>query len=386
VSSRTVPMSIGLLLPLWLGILLVSCDQVKHRDVLTFFFDGVEPPSPAGFERGPLDPNGVPVQAAQAPAWYVHEPTRDCTNCHDTQRQSQSPGQAYLIAPVPGLCYECHDDPTVSARFVHGPVAVGECLFCHQQHKSRIKHLLLAAEPDLCYLCHDVANIMAIPAHLTERPSLCADCHDPHVSMERPLLKEGVRKPDGDPNVSPALPDYLRAARQQQAQATAGQSQASQVTPPDSSSLYQVLLAVSQLIEQGELRKARAYLEELKGDNAFTDQERERIAQVLGMIDRAIGVPAPGAGESERQGPIKKQESAARSEKVDAELLRRKQEIADIFYASMDLYRDGKLVQAREGLVTVLESGLIPAAMGRTIRGYLLDIDKRLAEARTPPD
>jgi hypothetical protein len=202
--------------------------------------------------------------------------------------------------------------------------------------------------------------------------------------MERPLLKEGVRKPDGDPNVSPALPDYLRAARQQQAQATAGQSQASQVTPPDSSSLYQVLLAVSQLIEQGELRKARAYLEELKGDNAFTDQDRERIAQVLGMIDRAIGVPAPGAGESERQGPIKK--SAAKPEEDDAELLRQKQEIADIFYDSMDLYRDGKLVQAREGLVTVLESGLIPAAMGRTIRGYLLDIDKRLAETRTPPD
>jgi predicted CXXCH cytochrome family protein len=373
-----------LLLPLWLGILLVSCSRVKHRDVLTFFFDGVEPPSPAGFERGPRDPNEALVQAAQAPAWYVHEPTRDCTNCHDTQRQSQSPGQAYLIAPVPGLCYECHDDPTVSAKFVHGPVAVGQCLFCHQQHKSRIKHLLLAAEPDLCYLCHDVANIVAIPAHLTERPSLCTDCHDPHVSFERPLLKEGVRKMDGDPNVSPALPDYLRAARQQEAKATAGQSPALQVTASGGNSLYQVLSTVSKLVEQGELHRARAYLGELKGNNAFTDQERERIAQVLGMIDRAIGVSAPGAQEPEGQGPIKDQETAGRP--VDAELLRRKQEIADIFYASMDLYRDGKLVQAREGLVRVVESGLIPAAMGRAIRGYLLDIEKRLAEARTPPD
>ena len=383
-SSRTVPISIGLLLPLWLGMLLVSCDQVKDRDVLTFFFDGVESPSPAGFERGPLDPNRVLAQAAQAPVWYVHEPSRDCTNCHDTQRQSQSPGQAYLIEPVPGLCYGCHDDLTVSAKFVHGPVAVGQCLFCHQQHKSRVKHLLLAAEPDLCYLCHDVANIMAIPAHLTERPSLCTDCHDPHVGFERPLLKEGVRKIDGDPNVSPALPDYLRAARQQQTQAAVGQSETSEDAASGGNSLYQVLSTVSKLVEQGELRKARAYLEELKDNNAFTDQERERIAQVLGMIGRAIGVPVPGAQEPERQGPINEQEPTVKP--VDAELLRRKQEIADIFYASMDLYRGGKLVQAREGLVRVLESGLIPAAMGRAIRGYLLDIEKRLAEARTPPD
>ena len=62
------------------------------------------------------------------------------------------------------------------------------------------------------------------------------------------------------------------------------------------------------------------------------------------------------------------------------------QENADLFYLSMDFYRDGKLVKAREGLVTVLNSGLIPEAMGKTIRGYLLDIDKRLAAQATPPE
>jgi len=386
VLSRTIPISVGLLLLIWLEILLVSCDQVKHRDVLTFLFDGVTPPAPEGFEGVPFEPNEALGQSDQAPAWYVHEPCKDCTNCHDTQRQSRSPGQAYLVAPVPGLCYDCHDDLTVSAKFVHGPVAVGQCLFCHQQHKSRIEHLLIKALPDLCYLCHDVANIVAIPAHLTERPSLCTDCHDPHVSLERPLLKEGVGRPDGDPNVSPALPDYLRAAKQQEAKATAGQSQTALASASESGSLYQVLSTVSRLVEQGGLRQARAYLEEFKDSKAFTDQERERIAQVLNMIDRAIGVPAPDGQEPKRQGPIKQQETAAKPGKDDAELRRRKQEIADIFYASMDLYRDGKLAQAREGLVTVLESGVVPAAMGKTIRGYLLDIDKRLAETGTPPD
>ncbi len=378
VLSRTVPISVGLLFLVSLEILLVSCDQVKHRDVLTFFFDGVEAPTPEGFEDGPFDPNEGLAQAAQAPAWYVHEPVKDCTNCHDTQRQSRSPGQAYLITPVPKLCYDCHDDRTVSAKFVHGPVAVGQCLFCHQQHKSRIEHLLIKAVPDLCYLCHDMDNITAIPAHLTERPSVCTDCHNPHVSLERPLLKEGARKVNGDPNVSPALPDYLRAARQQEEEASAGQSQTAQATASKSDSLYQVLSTVSKLIEQGELRKARAYLEEFKDSKAFTDQERERIAQVLSMIDRAIGAPAPDAQEPKRQGPIKQQKPAAKPEKGDAELRRRKQEIADIFYASMDLYRDGKLAQAREGLVAVLKSDFVPAPMGKTIRGYLLDIDKRL--------
>ncbi|MBL7187936.1 MAG: hypothetical protein ISS70_16560 [Phycisphaerae bacterium] len=378
--------SVGLLLLISLEILLVSCDQVKHRDVLTFLLDGVEPLTPQGLENGPFDSNEGPAQAAQVPAWYVHEPSKDCTNCHDTRRQSRSAGKAYLIAPVPGLCYDCHDDRTVSAKFVHGPVAVGQCLFCHNPHKSRAGHLLKAAEPNLCYLCHDADAIAAIPAHSTGQPSACTDCHDPHVSLERPLLKEGVRKVNGDPNVSAALPDYLRAARQQEEKASAGQSKTAHATAFESDSLYQVLWTVSKLVEQGELRKARAYLEEFKDNKAFTDQERERIAQVLNLMDRAAGIPAPDGQKPNRQGPVKEQKPPAEPEKDDPQLRKKMQENADLFYLSMDLYREGKLVRAREGFVRVLKSGYIPAPMGKTIRGYLLDIDKRLAKGRTPPD
>ena len=354
---------------------------------MTFFFDGIDAPESQRLADRLADPNSPTLaQVPQEPIWYVHEPRKDCTNCHDTAKQSKSPGQLYLTAPVPKLCYDCHDDRTVSAKFVHGPVAVGECLECHNHHKSRVKHLLKEAEPNVCYFCHDADAIAAIPAHLTGQPSACTDCHNPHASLERPLLKEGVRKVTGDPNVSAALPDYLRAARQQEDKASAGQSQTAPATAFESDSLYQVFWTVSKLIEQGELRKARAYLEEFKDNKAFTDQERERIAQVLSMIDRAAGVPAPDAQKPKRQGPVKEQKPATKPEKGDPELRRRKQEIADIFYASMDLYRDGKLVQAREGLVTVIESGLVPAPMGRTIQGYLLDIDKRLAKGRTPPD
>jgi hypothetical protein len=52
----------------------------------------------------------------------------------------------------------------------------------------------------------------------------------------------------------------------------------------------------------------------------------------------------------------------------------------------MEFYRAGQLIRAREGFVTVLESGLIPADMAKSIRGYLLDIDNKLKNEVTPSD
>ena len=60
----------------------------------------------------------------------------------------------------------------------------------------------------------------------------------------------------------------------------------------------------------------------------------------------------------------------------------RAQEIADLYYQSMSLYRGGELEKAREGLIRVRNSGSIPPAMAKTIEGYLADIDKRLAGAQ----
>ncbi|NOR66791.1 MAG: hypothetical protein GQ528_05495, partial [Woeseiaceae bacterium] len=300
--SRTVSTSVGLVLLIPLAVFVVSCDHTRRYEIMTFFFDGIDAPESQRLADRLADPNSPTLaQVPQEPIWYVHEPRKDCTNCHDTAKQSKSPGQLYLTAPVPKLCYDCHDDRTVSAKYVHGPVAVGQCLECHDHHKSRVKHLLKEAEPNVCYFCHDADAIAAIPAHLVGQPSACTDCHNPHASLERPLLKEGVRKVNGDPNVSAALPDYLRVARQQEEKASAGQSQTAPATAFESDSLYQILWTVSKLIEQGELRKARAYLEEFKDNKAFTDQERERISQVLSMMDRAAGGPAPDAQKPKRQ-------------------------------------------------------------------------------------
>jgi len=66
---------------------------------------------------------------------------------------------------------------------------------------------------------------------------------------------------------------------------------------------------------------------------------------------------------------------------IDAILAKdgRQQEIAELYYQSMSLYRRGELEKAREGLIRVLKRGSIPPAMAKTIEGYLADIDNRLA-------
>jgi YVTN family beta-propeller protein len=72
--------------------------------------------------------------------------------------------------------------------------------------------------------------------------------------------------------------------------------------------------------------------------------------------------------------------------KVEARIkndqLEQKEKIAELYYSSMTLYRAGRLDEAREGLVKVLKSGLIPPAMTKTIRDDLTDIDNLLDDSQ----
>jgi hypothetical protein len=65
-----------------------------------------------------------------------------------------------------------------------------------------------------------------------------------------------------------------------------------------------------------------------------------------------------------------------------ADINERKEEIAALFYRSVNSYREGKLEDARKGFTTVLNSGLIPPAMEKTMKNYLADIDDVLTRRR----
>ncbi len=58
-----------------------------------------------------------------------------------------------------------------------------------------------------------------------------------------------------------------------------------------------------------------------------------------------------------------------------ADISDRNEAIAAVFYRSLNSFREGKLEEARKGFVVVLNSGLIPPAMKKTIENYLAEID-----------
>lgn len=358
------PVSFGLMLLIFVGMFLISCDEVERHKTLSFFFDGVPPLGTEVLQEEFLDANSPEkIQTGRTNAWYVHEPRKDCSNCHSSRRQRSFSSQIYLTAPVPELCYNCHNEYAKSSSYVHGPVAVGQCLFCHNPHKSKIEHLLTVSEPGLCYLCHDVDTIELITAHSPEKLSTCTNCHNAHASSNKALLKDNsLQKNNQYVRHNTPLSDsqeHILIIEGQDEQQESEQQATVTTTLSESKSLSEVFLETSRLIEQNQLQQAWEYLNEFKGDSSFSAEERAQITRVLGMIDSVIT-----------------QNQRRLEDNNDTD--KRAREIAELYYGSMAYYRSGQLVKAREGFVKILDSGLIPESMANTIRDYISDIDKSL--------
>ena len=344
----------------------INCSEDERYKTLTFFFDGVPPFGQEGLENEKINADfRAAARTSSGPLWYVHEPRKDCTLCHDKSRQSAVYPQTYLKAPVPQLCYNCHSDYTVSHQYVHGPVAVGQCLFCHNPHASRVEHLLTEPQPQLCYKCHDQYAVELIPGHFAKQMSMCTNCHDAHAGSSKALLKvEPDRMGDIFNNTKTAGSSVQDIAVPMDKQT---------VTTPESSkenkNLLQVFSDVSKLIEKGDLQKARLYLFQYKDSKSFNDQERGKIAEALKLIDDALAQSKQS--RSENYNSKLKQGGNQSPSKVE--------EIAELYYLSIKLYRAGEFNKAREGFIGVINSGLIPPEMEKTIRGYLSDIENKLS-------
>jgi hypothetical protein len=68
--------------------------------------------------------------------------------------------------------------------------------------------------------------------------------------------------------------------------------------------------------------------------------------------------------------------------RIKKDQLERQERIAELYYNSMTFYRAGRLREAREGLNKVLQSGLIPPAMTKTIQGDLAEIGNLLEDGK----
>jgi predicted CXXCH cytochrome family protein len=385
IRVRAASVAAGLLIVL--ATLVLSCDEAQRHQMLTFFFDGVPPlgPQTSGEETAPS--TFKELQAGQqAPTWYSHKPISNCLNCHQKQKTGRFSTRTRLIASPPKLCYKCHADFTTSAPYVHGPVAVGQCLFCHNPHRSKNKHLLNQPEPKLCFLCHDSKMIEMIPAHLTQQTSACTDCHNPHAAWTKALLRGASPQPNGTKTGATGQQN-IKPVKQQNTDAAPTPAKPAEKAATQRDSLFELFGRVSRLIEQGDMKKARAQLEALKDNKALTPEEREKILNVLKLMDNASS-QRKQQSEKDKQGKVlieQKPSSSAAQPKTSGTMTQEERTVADLYYRSMAFYRAGQLNKAREGFVEVLKSGLIPDAMAKTIRGYMSDIDRRLVEDKTPP-
>jgi predicted CXXCH cytochrome family protein len=91
------------------------------------------------------------------------------------------------VAPKEELCFRCHR-LRVEKKYVHGPLASGGCLVCHDPHASRYPRLLVSDSDSFCFHCHEAERVARIEGHAGLQGG-CTQCHDAHASDERFLLK-----------------------------------------------------------------------------------------------------------------------------------------------------------------------------------------------------
>lgn len=361
-------------------LLLASCDEVERHKALTFFFDGVPPlrtETPEAQAAGLKDSRAA--DKAPAGGWHIHEPVKNCTLCHGELRRASASRKVQLVAEVPQLCYTCHKEYSALEAWVHGPVATGNCLLCHEPHKARNESLLRKPVPDLCYQCHEEQAIRLIKNHAEESYARCIDCHEGHASTARGLLRQTfLDQPAGLEYRSEAYRrSYEEAWRRARSDMTQGQD----------------FLAMSRTaldyLDSGQWWPARAYLEILLSSELVTNTEKPALTEVLQQVEalqaKEPNQPQPGAA------PPTAADAATATEGPAAALRairdRRGEQarnMAELYYRSIKLYHAGQVAEARKGFRQVLADNSIPRPMRETARSYLERIEGNLAPPGQP--
>ncbi|HWR98600.1 MAG TPA: cytochrome c3 family protein [Candidatus Methanoperedens sp.] len=121
-----------------------------------------------------------------AAPYRYHTPVLEgrCAECHTGVRRATVRAEAET-------CTACHRKLAVFFPYVHGPVAAGKCLVCHDPHGSNLPALATSDPKSLCTGCHDQPSSLA---HIDQaRSRVCYLCHNPHASMNRRFLYDIVK-------------------------------------------------------------------------------------------------------------------------------------------------------------------------------------------------
>lgn len=199
------PLVARLALALAILLLVSGClkmDPLKKQKVLTSLFDGVPDLPPleelckdniealfnkyyeqriTAAERGDSgeDPNKKVQLGSKHRPWAE----KNCLSAHNFQTESK------LKLPKNEICGLCHKN-LIQGRNVHGPVAVGACLACHEPHSSEHPSLLRKSLATICFKCHKEKRLAAgMHEKVINRGMFCVDCHDPHSGNMHYFLK-----------------------------------------------------------------------------------------------------------------------------------------------------------------------------------------------------
>jgi predicted CXXCH cytochrome family protein len=124
---------------------------------------------------------------------FVHGPVAGgtCVACHNPHGSTNKDHRSRTGARE---CYVCHENKKddFAKSNPHKPVAQGKCIDCHDPHQSGAKFQLKAKSVrDLCFNCHDTSLVKDKYMHGPVAAGGCVVCHDPHASgLPRLLVKE----------------------------------------------------------------------------------------------------------------------------------------------------------------------------------------------------
>jgi predicted CXXCH cytochrome family protein len=148
-------------------------------------------PAPAGSQKPAIAAPGSCLQchAALTRQPVTHSVAAECGSCHVQDKTNAH--KFKMAADGEKLCVGCHEVKKPSDKFVHGPVAVGDCVSCHNPHGAAKAKLLKTGTADLCQSCHVEMKALLAEKRSVHAPvkDACTDCHDPHASPFKYQLK-----------------------------------------------------------------------------------------------------------------------------------------------------------------------------------------------------
>ena len=173
--------------------LMFGCTPIVRYELLTTLFDGVPSlPPPEQFcadyvkENETKKLNETEGKGKIAAVKVQHPPYEEkrCDDCHD-----KSSNSGFVVKSKNELCFVCHKG-FLKGRFVHGPAATGDCLFCHDPHSSVNPSLLKVPLAEVCDKCHREKRQSASMHNTVKlRGIVCVNCHNPHSENVRFFLR-----------------------------------------------------------------------------------------------------------------------------------------------------------------------------------------------------